>query len=101
MLVRDLDPRKLERLSRTLHALGHPTRLGIVNRLRAGERCVQELVRDAGSTQPNISGHLALLHDAGVLKRRREDNRVYYAIANHGVERLLEQLFMIHRPPEV
>ena len=50
-----------------------------------GERNVTELVAAVGSSQPNVSKHLRILQESGVVGRRQEGNNVYYAIADPAV----------------
>lgn len=62
--------------------LGEPIRIGILQALQSGERNVTELVTAVGSTQPNISKHLRILQDAGLVGRRQDGNNVYYSITD-------------------
>jgi DNA-binding transcriptional ArsR family regulator len=65
--------------------LGDPTRLLLMDLLRDGERTVGSLADQLGFTQANVSKHLALLADGGLLTRRREGLRCYYAVADDTV----------------
>ena len=69
-----------ERIARWFHALADETRLGIVDRLRAGERCVCDLTGDLEASQSRLSFHLKTLKDAGIVTDRREGRWVYYAL---------------------
>ena len=69
-----------ERIARWFHALADETRLGIVDRLRAGERCVCDLTDDLEASQSRLSFHLKTLKDAGLVTDRREGRWVYYAL---------------------
>ena len=60
--------------------------------LRDGELSVTELAEQLGAGQQNVSKHLAVLADAGMLARRKEGNHVYYRIADEGVFALCEQV---------
>ena len=62
--------------------LGEPIRIRILQALQSGERNVGMLVAAIDSTQPNISKHLRILQDAGLVSRRQDGNNVYYAIAD-------------------
>jgi ArsR family transcriptional regulator len=53
---------------------------------------VNRLAEDLGASQQNVSKHLAVLADAGILGRRKEGNRVYYRIADEAVLGLCEQV---------
>ena len=63
-----------------LKALGQPTRLKIVDFLRDGERCVCEIFPAIGEEQSNTSRHLNVMLTAGVLCRRKDGLKIYYAI---------------------
>ena len=62
-------------------ALGHPSRLQIVDALGDGERCVCELVDVVGSGWSTVSRHLAVLKAAGVLADEKRGLQVYYRLA--------------------
>ena len=69
-----------ERIARWFHALADETRLGIVDRLRAGERCVCDLTDDLEASQSRLSFHLKTLKDAGIVTDRRQGRWVYYTL---------------------
>jgi len=71
---------RLEAKSAIFKALGHPSRLLVVEELAKGERCVCELVELVGADFSTVSKHLTVLKDAGVLTDRREGKRVYYRL---------------------
>lgn len=62
--------------------LATPIRLRIISALCHGEKNVSQLLAEIATTQPNMSQHLAALHGAGVLARRREGTAVHYRIGN-------------------
>ena len=63
-------------------ALSDPKRLCVLETLAAGERSVSELSRDAGCQVPNMSQHLAVLRNAGLVNARREGSTIYYRLAD-------------------
>ena len=63
-----------------LKALAQPTRLKIIDFLRDGERCVCEIFPAIGEEQSNTSRHLNMMLSAGVLSRRKDGLKIYYAI---------------------
>jgi DNA-binding transcriptional ArsR family regulator len=67
--------------ARFFQALGEPTRLALIEELRAGERNVNDLVRALGCPQPKVSRHLKVLKDAGIVRDEREGRHVAYALA--------------------
>jgi len=82
-LVRQpLDKWIFELHARICRTLAHPKRLEILDLLRQGELSVGELARRMGISLPNISQHLAILRDRGVVMTRREGVNVYYRVAD-------------------
>ncbi|HVT45020.1 MAG TPA: metalloregulator ArsR/SmtB family transcription factor [Thermoanaerobaculia bacterium] len=65
--------------------LGEPVRIRILLSLREGEKNVTELVAAVGSTQPNVSKHLRILQEGGIVGRRQSGNSVYCFIADESV----------------
>lgn len=63
-----------------LKALGQPTRLKIVDFLRDGERCVCEIFPAIGEEQSNTSRHLNMMVSSGILFRRKEGVKIFYAL---------------------
>lgn len=63
-------------------ALSDPTRLKILRALKTGEKTVQQLVTMFNYTQPNISRHLSILAQAGLVKKTKKGAYVFYGIAN-------------------
>ena len=60
--------------------LSEPMRLRILNLLRDGEKCVQELVEATQTSQANVSKHLKVMLQAGILHRRTEGTSAYYSL---------------------
>lgn len=60
--------------------LGEPMRLKILNVLRDGEKCVQDLVEATETSQANVSKHLKVMLQAGILTRRSEGTLAYYRV---------------------
>lgn len=77
LISRDED---IERASRSLKAMSHPLRLKILCVLADQEISVQDIVEQVGTSQSNISQHLAILRDKGILSTRKDANRVYYRV---------------------
>lgn len=76
--------------ARALKAMSHPLRLKILCVLGDKEISVQEIVDAVGTTQSNISQHLAILRDKEVLRTRKDANRVYYRIGDPRTLKLIE-----------
>jgi DNA-binding transcriptional ArsR family regulator len=81
-----------ELIARRFRALGDPLRVRILDLLRDQELSVTELAQQLGAGQQNVSKHLAVLTDAGMLARRKDGTHVYYRIADEGVFQLCEQV---------
>jgi ArsR family transcriptional regulator len=82
----------IEQASRALKAMAHPLRLKILCLLGNQELNVQDIVDGVGTSQSNISQHLAILREKGVLRTRRDANRVFYRV---GDERTLTLIGMM------
>lgn len=83
---------QIETAARALKAIAHPLRLKMLCVIGDGEVCVQDIVEAVGTSQSNISQHLAILRDKGVLLTRKDANRVYYRV---GDQRTLQLLVMM------
>lgn len=79
----------IERASRSLKAISHPLRLKILCILGDEELSVQDIVEAVGTSQSNISQHLAILRDKGILAARKDANRVYYRVSDARVLQLI------------
>ena len=85
----------IERASRSLKAMSHPLRLKILCTLGDGEVSVQEIVERVGTSQSNISQHLAILRDKGILDSRKDANRVYYRVGDSRTLRLIDMMHQV------
>lgn len=79
----------IETAARALKAISHPLRLKILCVVGGQEVCVQDIVDAVGTSQSNISQHLAILRDKGVLQTRKDANRVFYRVADHRTLQLI------------
>ena len=82
----------VELIARRFRAIGEPMRIKLLDRLRDGEATVSELTEAIGASQQNVSKHLALLAEAGIVARRKDGTHVYYRIADEGVFKLCEDV---------
>lgn len=69
---------------------GHPKRLMIISVLMDGELCVTEISKKTGIAAPNLSQHLHILKDKGILQSRRNRNRIFYSLAHPNIRKALE-----------
>jgi DNA-binding transcriptional ArsR family regulator len=81
-----------ELIARRFRAIGEPMRIRLLDRLRDGEATVSELSKALDSSSQNISKHLSVLTDVGILGRRKHGNHVRYRIVDEGVFALCEQV---------
>ena len=79
----------INRASRSLKAMSHPLRLKILCTLGDQEVSVQDIVDSVGTSQSNISQHLAILRDKGILASRKDANKVYYRVGDTRTLRLI------------
>ena len=81
-----------ELIARRFRALSDPLRVRILDLLRDQELSVTTLADRLDAGQQNVSKHLAVLVDAGMLARRKDGNHTYYRIADEAVFALCEQV---------
>lgn len=72
----------IQQAAQAIKAIAHPLRLKILCVLGDQEISVQDIVEQVGTSQSNISQHLAILRDKGVLATRKDANRVFYRISD-------------------
>lgn len=78
----------LDRIAEKFRILGDPTRLSILRALMAGEKNVGTVVTETGQSQANVSKHLKMLADAGMVRRRKEGLQVFYSVSDPLIEKL-------------
>jgi DNA-binding transcriptional ArsR family regulator len=82
-----------------LKAMSHPLRLKILCTLGSSKVSVQDIVEQVGTTQSNISQHLGILRDKGILASKKDANRVYYYVDDERtlqLIKLMKELFCRH-----
>jgi len=79
----------LQRKSDILKAIAQPTRLKIIELLRDGERCVCEMIPLLNEEQANISKHLSILRQAGVVEFRKEGVSSFYKIKDRRIFKII------------
>ncbi|MEJ2633035.1 MAG: metalloregulator ArsR/SmtB family transcription factor [Acidihalobacter sp.] len=89
LMTQDQD---IDRASRSLKAMSHPLRLKILCTLGDQEVSVQDIVDSVGTSQSNISQHLAILRDKGILAARKDANKVFYRVSDHRTLRLISMM---------
>ena len=82
----------VELIARRFYVLSDPTRIKLLDLLRGREASVQELTETIGSTQQNVSKHLGVLRQEGIVRRTKRGNYSYYSIADGGVFALCEDV---------
>lgn len=83
---------QIERAARAMRAIAHPLRLKILCVLGDQELSVQDIVEAVGTSQSNVSQHLAILREKSILSARRNANRVYYSVSD---QRTLQLIVMM------
>lgn len=84
-----IDDHDIEKAARSLKAISHPLRLKILCALGNKEIRVQDIVELVGTSQSNISQHLGILREKGILVTRKHANRVYYRVGDKRTLRLI------------
>lgn len=83
--LQQLTPEGLSLVAARFRLLSEPLRLQILNRLQSGEASVSQLAEDIGTSQPNVSKHLRLLLDGGLVAKRQEGTSVFVRVADPSV----------------
>lgn len=87
---RRLSPAAIEKVAGRFKALSEPTRLKLLYALMDGEKNVSELVGESGGVQANVSKHLSVLLDAGIVGRRKQGTSAYYRIVDGSIFELCD-----------
>jgi len=80
---------QIQLAARAMKAMSHPLRLKILCVLGDHETSVQDIVEAVGTSQSNISQHLAILREKGILRARKDANRVYYSVSDQRTLKLI------------
>lgn len=81
---------KEELIAKMFKALGHPIRFKIVLFLLDGRKCVCELNGNIEFSQANLSQHLRILKDAGILSSEREGTKIFYSLSNNDIKKMVQ-----------
>lgn len=79
----------IEQAAVAMQAMSHPLRIKILCMLSSGEMIVQDLVDAVGTTQSNVSQHLRILKDCGIVGSRKDATRIYYRIEDRRIVRMI------------
>src|SRR5690349_18860209 len=82
----------VELIAQRFRVLGEPMRIRLLDRLRDGDATVHELQDALGATQQNVSKHLGVLLNAGMVSRTKQGTSARYAIADQGVFELCDHV---------
>jgi DNA-binding transcriptional ArsR family regulator len=82
----------VELIAQRFRLLSEPTRIKLLDALRGGPATVPQLQAAIGASQQNVSKHLGMLLDAGMIRRTKEGNRASFSIADESLFDLCEQV---------
>jgi DNA-binding transcriptional ArsR family regulator len=82
----------VELIAQRFRLLGEPTRIKLLDAMRAGPVTAAELQTASGASQQNVSKHLGMLMDAGMVERLKDGNRARFSIADPTLLDLCEQV---------
>ena len=89
---RNLSHEAFEAISARFRVLSDPMRLKILYNLKSGEMSVTEIVDTTGGSQSNVSKHLSLMLNHGMVDRRREGTSAFYSISDPSVFALCDNV---------
>ncbi|MGB7208526.1 MAG: metalloregulator ArsR/SmtB family transcription factor [Pyrinomonadaceae bacterium] len=85
-----MSPDAINLVAARFKVLAEPLRLQVLQQLETGNLSVTDLANAVGTTQPNVSKHLKILQDGGLVARKQEGNTVFYSIADESVLELCD-----------
>lgn len=88
--MHELTDPALDEVAAFFQALAEPNRLRLLNLLRGGEQRVGDLAERTGMTNANVSRHLSLLQQRGLVRRESRGTSAYYCIADPGIYQLCD-----------
>lgn len=89
---------KAEGIAGMLSCIAHPSRLMIICMLLKREMFVHEVIEKLGTTKGNISQHLRVLADRGLIQKRRDGNRIFYSIKDPKLADLIARIKKLYCP---
>jgi len=89
---------KADGIAGMLSCIAHPFRLMIICMLLKREMFVHELIEKLGTTKGNISQHLRVLADRGLIQKRRDGNRIFYSIKDPNLADLIGRIKKLYCP---
>lgn len=92
MKMKDKDLAVFQLHAEICKTLSNSTRLMILNFLRDGEKSVSELAGLVGARQANISQHLAILRQRGIVTTRKQGTNIYYRVSNPKIIRACDMI---------
>lgn len=91
-LPRPLPEPLVEIIAQRFRVIGEPMRIRLLDAMRDGEMTVGQLVETLGASQQNVSRHLGVLHQSGIVGRRKDGNFVRYGIVDESVFEICEMV---------
>ena len=82
----------VELIAQRFRLLGEPTRVKLLDAMRSGPATAADLQAATGASQQNVSKHLGMLIDSGMVRRVKDGNRAYFSIADDTLFDLCEQV---------
>ena len=89
---------KAEGIAGMLSCIAHPYRLMIICMLIKREMFVNELIEKLGTTKGNISQHLRVMTDRGLIQKRRDGNRIFYSVKDPNLAELIGKVKKLYCP---
>lgn len=80
----------VELIAQRFRVIGEPMRIRLLDSLREGPLTINELTETLGASQQNVSKHVAVLAQAGIVRRERDGNRIRCSIADESIFELCE-----------
>jgi len=73
-------------------ALGDPTRLKILDCIQSGGKCICDITPATGKSQPNVSLHLKILEDAGLINKNKQGTNIFVNVTTKDVYEIINRV---------
>jgi len=75
-----------------LKALADPTRLKILDCIKNGEKCICEIIPYTNKSQPNVSQHLKILNQAGLIEQKKDGTRIMVKVSRKDIYNIIDSI---------
>lgn len=97
----EMNNEHIDAVATILKSMSHPIRLKILYMLLEGDKTTGQLLEEIKTTNPNMSQHLNVLRDSGVIQSKKERTFVHNSIADKRIAQVLKDIQQLFHPGDV